>query len=242
MLLTRNFLAAINNKLSRFGARESVNKILWRQTLRHLAQDPEFIRNPTVYDVGAHEGCWTSSLREQFPNVTSIMFEANPAHEERLRRLGYRYFIGCLHSEAGRRVSFNLPDNPSVVTTGASLYREKTKHYTGARQLDLNSWTLDQLIQDNALPLPTLIKLDTQGSELDILRGGSALFGPNSPLHWVYIEIPLTEYNDGAPCTSEYIKFCSSRGYLPVAISEMHERDAQLVQVDVLFGKRTRAE
>jgi FkbM family methyltransferase len=51
--------------------------------------------------------------------------------------------------------------------------------------------TLDSLIEDAGGLLPTLVKLDAEGSELDTLRGARRLIGSGSPPIWI-IEVNYT--------------------------------------------------
>ena len=64
--------------------------------------------------------------------------------------------------------------------------------------------TLDKLVSKNNIPLPDFIKIDTQGSELDILRGGEKTI---SNCSLIYLECPIIEYNMGSPNLSEYIEY-----------------------------------
>ena len=50
--------------------------------------------------------------------------------------------------------------------------------------------------------LPDFIKIDTQGSELDILKGGEKTI---SNCSLIYLECPIIEYNLGSPNLNDYI-------------------------------------
>jgi len=69
---------------------------------------------------------------------------------------------------------------------------------------------LDELIDKHNLPIPDFIKLDTQGSELDILKGATKIVG-KTPL--IFTEMPIIEYNKGAPKFSEYMDFFKAHDY-----------------------------
>jgi hypothetical protein len=94
---------------------------------------------------------------------------------------------------------------------------------------------LDELIDKHNLPIPDFIKLDTQGSELDILKGASKVMGKTS---LIFTEMPIIEYNKGAPKFSDYMDFFKAHDYIPVDIFDMHRAEETLMQVDIMFMLR----
>ena len=99
---------------------------------------------------------------------------------------------------------------------------------------EVNTTTLDQIVKKNGIPFPDFIKIDTQGSEIDILKGGNTIL-KNCSI--IYLECPIIEYNLGAPSFSEYTSYMNSIGYSPYEICEIHHVDKLLVQIDILFLK-----
>ena len=70
--------------------------------------------------------------------------------------------------------------------------------------------TLDKVIDNNNWPLPDLIKIDAQGSELDILEGGSKIL---SNAKYLIVELQHIEYNDNAPLFEESIDIIENAGW-----------------------------
>ena len=152
----------------------------------------------TVYDIGAHRGDWTETVRPSLPGARFLLFEANDAHVDALRKSGQRHFIAILTSE-DKLVNFYATGG-----SGDSYYREVTSRYEGIEPRQLQATTLDHMIEAHDLPFPDFIKADVQGAELDVLRGGrDALV--NAGL--VLLECLLVEYNVGAPTIDEYVLF-----------------------------------
>ena len=85
------------------------------------------------------------------------------------------------------------------------------------------------------LPIPNFIKLDTQGSELDILAGATSIIGKTD---LVYTECPIINYNLGAPNAHEYINFFLTNDYIPIDCYEIHKLENVLVQLDILFMRK----
>jgi len=96
--------------------------------------------------------------------------------------------------------------------------------------------TLDEIVEKNNLPLPDFIKIDTQGSELDILKGSQKSI---SNCSIIYLECPIIEYNTRAPNLNDYIKYLNSINFLPYDVCEVHRIDNVLIQIDILFVKRS---
>jgi len=86
------------------------------------------------------------------------------------------------------------------------------------------------------LPIPNLLKIDTQGSELDILTGSTKLIGKTE---LIVCEMPIIEYNRGSPVISDYLKFFSQNDYIPIELVEVHHAENTLLQIDVLFMLRS---
>ena len=189
------------------------------------------IKIETVYDVGACNGWWYSGVRPFLPEANFFLFEANPEYEEILKQTGQRVFNKLLSNPGRGEVDFYNGTN-----TGDSYYKETTTIYDDKTSIKMPTVTLDELIEQNNLPIPQLLKLDTQGSELDILKGATKLLGKTE---LIISELPIIEYNRGAPNISEYLEFFKSHDYIPVDVLEVHRGEETLIQLDILFILRS---
>ena len=97
------------------------------------------------------------------------------------------------------------------------------------------STTLDNIVKKENLPLPDFLKIDTQGSELDILRGSKKSI---SKCSLIYLECPIIEYNLKAPKLNEYIDYLNLIDFVPYDVCEIHKIDNVLIQIDILFIKK----
>lgn len=183
-----------------------------------------------VYDFGAHKGHWTSAMKKFLP-AEYYMFEANLAHEDELKQVGDNYFCGKAFSDGRESVKFYKTITGSG--TGDSYYEENTKWYEGV-YTELEATTVDKCVSENNLPQPQFIKLDTQGSELDVLAGATKTL---QNTHLILTELPLLPYNKGAPSTDDYINNLKDLGFVPLVLTEQHHIDSILVQIDMLFIK-----
>ena len=184
----------------------------------------------TVYDIGAWQGGWSRQVKSQaLPNSEFILFEANPAYDAELAQSGFKYFRTVLSNPGREYVEFFNGTN-----TGDSYYKETTTIYDNQPSIKLDCTTLDKLISEHNLPIPNFIKIDTQGSELDVLSGASFL----DQVDLVYTECPIICYNKGAPTIQEYLDFFKMRNFIPVDIFEIHRGEETLMQIDIMFMKK----
>ena len=190
------------------------------------------IKIETIYDIGAFRGEWSSLLNKtSLKNKKFFLFEANEKNSEYLEKLDFKYFLKVL-SDKNKNVEFY-----SKMSTGDSYLIEQTSFYKDDIETIIKKTvTLDELVKKENLPYPNFIKIDTQGSELDILKGSQQSI---SECNLIYLECPIIEYNLKAPNINEYIKYLESVGFVPYDICEVHRMDNILIQIDILFIKKS---
>tara|TARA_X000001382_G_scaffold24809_1_gene15418 strand:- start:724 stop:1371 length:648 start_codon:yes stop_codon:yes gene_type:complete len=191
--------------------------------------------NPNaILDVGAHTGQFYGWAKPVWPNSMIWMVEANHLHEGTLNNLtkntNDEYTIAAL-GDTEREVTFyTRTDKPH--TEGNSYYEEANywdiQHLVKKDKVTLQ--TLDNLFTDDTTF--ELIKLDTQGSELDILKGGKNLCQKASV---IILEISDIEYNIGAPSKDELVSYMKNIGFEErMSIGEHYDGD-KIIQKDLVF-------
>jgi FkbM family methyltransferase len=179
-----------------------------------------------IIDIGAYKGSWYIQTKNMFPHANFTLIEPNRHNE--LSSLKVPIFYEILSSEI-KNVNWY-----SNFTTGDSIYKEKTVHYLNVNPQQRTTTTLDKLFPEEKFDF---IKIDCQGAELDILKGGETICKHAEVL---LLECPFAgQYNDGSPCFFEYIKYLDSIGFSPFDITELHKAGGILIQVDILFIKKT---
>jgi FkbM family methyltransferase len=171
--------------------------------------------NPrVVYDIGACVLHWTIPARIVWPNSAFVAFEAMDESEFLFQEHGIPYCIGLLSDQDGKEFEFYqntihpggnsyYRENAAVNPDAAILYNNNTKKIK-------KSITLDTAVSQKGFPLPDLIKMDVQGSELDILKGASRCLEHCQDL---ILELQHGEYNIGAPMKEEVIAYLESQGF-----------------------------
>ncbi len=174
----------------------------------------------TVLDIGANTGEWAEFIINNVPSIQVLSIEANPHCESALKNKNLNYKICCL-SDSVKNVNFYV--NPKFLqSTGSSYYKENTVHFTENDFLQIQTNTLDNLLQNYPVTYQYL-KMDTQGSELDILNGGKEII---KMCKYIQIETANINYNNNSPLKQKVHKFLTENGFInPIKIEEhYHEK------------------
>jgi FkbM family methyltransferase len=189
----------------------------------------------SVLDIGANVGQFYNEIKQIFPNSYYYLIEGNERCEIVLQSLGVDYSIALL-SDKVKEVKFYTRTNEERCT-GNSIYREKTPFFSDDEITIKNetTTTLDILIKDKRFDL---IKIDVQGSELDIINGGLEIIKNSKG---VLMEVSLTEYNENAPTKEFVYEFMEKLNFYPAEIigDINHPITYQLIQQDILFIKNS---
>ena len=122
--------------------------------------------------------------------------------------------------------------------TGDSYYREQSNRYDKDRKPEtIITTTLDEIVKKENLKLPNFIKIDTQGSEIDILKGSKNTL---KNCNLIYLETPIIEYNLNSPNLNECVNYLKSINFVPLDICEVHYMDKVLIQVDILYINKSK--
>ncbi|MBZ5684385.1 MAG: FkbM family methyltransferase [Acidobacteriia bacterium] len=193
--------------------------------------------NPAVViDVGAYIGEWTRSFKRIFPGARILMVEPQPGHSDRLRAVsaafnGIELASVLLGAQERGNVPFHLCESAS------SVLMESAKP-PGVSTISVPMTTLDKVTANTVFARPDFIKLDVQGYELEVLRGGTVAL---VSVEAVLMEVNLLGILDGAPLFHEATQFMSERGFQVYDICTFFRRpyDDALWQVDVIFVRKS---
>ncbi len=184
-----------------------------------------------VYDIGAYEGYWAKDFLSVFPEANIYMFEAQTKKESFLKKVSnlnsnVYYSIELLGSKDGEEVCFIEEE------TGSHVIQNNSEVGNTNRTIA----TLDSVITKHNWPYPDFLKLDVQGFELEVLKGGSKAL---KSAEFCLLEITILDLGGGAPLLLEVVNFMSEHQFQCYDISQFIRRpfDKALWQIDMLFGK-----
>uniref|UniRef100_A0A7S0RJF6 Methyltransferase FkbM domain-containing protein n=1 Tax=Pyramimonas obovata TaxID=1411642 RepID=A0A7S0RJF6_9CHLO len=185
-----------------------------------------------ILDVGANEGSWTREVRNIFPRTEFFMIEAVPKHEKTLRDVGAPYAFAVLGDEE-KDVQFFQ----AKTSTGNSLFRETSQAFRNVAPTKTRMRTLDNVLAEHNHTGPVdLLKIDTQGAEILVLKGAKRTLSKTT---LIVLELSIQQFNEGAPRAATVIAFLAECGFEPYDITEMHYLpNGQLMQYDFMFARR----
>jgi len=191
----------------------------------------------TVLDIGANVGQYAMGLKKDYPHMKILSLEANRECQPYLQHyLGDSYLICCPSDRKGTKKFYKT--TTSSICTGNSLYRENTEYYSDEKLIveEVETDTLDYILESNGYGDAQfdLIKMDTQGSELDILKGADRVL---QTAKMVVVETDTGNYNLGCPPQKEVKDYLEAKGFVVVGSVEDHFRNGKLIQQDLLFVK-----
>lgn len=189
----------------------------------------------TVYDIGASDGLFSRLIAQYLePNTKFHLFE--PCQREEVENNYKHQWHNVVLSDCKKEVDFYMDkDNLGA----SSYYKEITGYFDNVGSHKVSTIDLDSYVSQNNLTLPDIIKIDTQGSELDILKGATECLKSAS---LVILEVPILKYNEGAPEMKEIISYMLSQKFAPFkTLSDHYFFDPMLnrvlVQQDMAFIK-----
>jgi FkbM family methyltransferase len=195
----------------------------------------------TVLDVGGHHGQFTLFALERFPQAKIITFEPQTDGVEKIKavtagesRLTIENFaLGASPGTAQLNIS-RRSDSSSLLPIG----RGQTDAFPGTeaeRTETIAVDTLDNLVPDD-IARPSLLKIDVQGFELDVLRGATRAL---NEIDCVFVECSFVELYEGQPLIGEIIAFLAEREFeLAGVFGTTYDAGGKCLQTDCLFRKQ----
>lgn len=189
--------------------------------------DEHFAAGDTLYDIGANVGVYSVYAALRSPKGRVFAFEPSvhncAALIDNARLNGLPNLAPCCFPlSAGRSFGwFHL----STIMTGSSMHafeREDLMLGFGERSVMAQgsvSTSLDELLADG-FPPPSLIKIDVDGLETDILRGA------RDTLHCASLRSVLVELNwQGIAPARETVQLVKAAGFRLVAVGDISQRN-----------------
>ncbi len=213
--------------------------------LDHLSADDPFV----LVDVGARGGLeplW-GQIQDQ---ILAVGFEPDESHQL-TESPNQRYLRVALWERSEPLTLYVARDpgktsvfRPNMDTVKAFPVPERFETVSEVAIPSERVQTLDQALRANGVPPADFIKIDTQGSELPILRGGPASLGGAVGLK---TEVEFVELYRGQPLFAEVDEFARGAGYELIDLRRVHWRRegykafpgrGQVVFGDALYLKR----
>tara|TARA_A100001011_G_scaffold92396_1_gene97140 strand:+ start:1317 stop:2072 length:756 start_codon:yes stop_codon:yes gene_type:complete len=231
--LSRFLLKLISIDYKKIHKFQNKNQVTNTDLILSLLQ--EKISPNYIVDIGCGHGEWFLKCFKFFPDTKYLLFDADNKNKEKLSLLSIKYqnisYKICLLSNKIQELKF------FNMGYGSSVYEEKTSH---PRKIEyIKSTTLkDELSKLSINTNNNIIKLDVQGSEIDILNG---LQDDISLFEVIILETSLKEYNKNSPLFLEVINYMDTKAFSLYDICDMKRlggKSSFLVQFDAVFVRK----
>ena len=182
-----------------------------------------------ILDIGANVGQFRTQASSTWPGSYIFSIEASDACEPYLKKLTDDYIICLLARDRSKYDFYTRKSDPTC--TGNSIYRELTEFYSDDQSniIKKDGIKLDDLLNKDSTY--DLIKVDTQGSELDVIEGGKEIC---KKARAMLLEVSFNEYNKDAPLSEEVINYMKDFKFKPAAVLGI-EMNHGSHQQDILF-------
>jgi FkbM family methyltransferase len=195
-----------------------------------------------IADVGAHLGQTAQRYRASFPQAAIHCFEPFPASFDTLRRTlahdkgvhVHRVALGAAPGHATLNV------NRSSATNSLLRSDERAATYWGREVLvtettvDVPVTTLDAFCAERAISHVDILKLDVQGTELEVLAGSTRLLREQA-IDLVYMEMIVAPTYVGQHDLHDYLGLFRAHGYVLFDFYNPVRRNGRLLQTDNLL-------
>jgi FkbM family methyltransferase len=196
----------------------------------------------TIVDIGANVGQFASLARSAFPRAHIVCFEPLPDCVARLQRRfrnddRFRAFPVAVGSEAAEREIFRSAYSPSSSFLQVEKrLRDAFPSAAATVPVRVKVERLDAVLEPLRLDGPLLLKIDAQGTELEVLRGARRTLERCS---LILLEVSLRRLYVGEPLFAEVHQHLVANGFslagLAGRLRDPH--DHRLLQLDAIFER-----
>jgi FkbM family methyltransferase len=172
-----------------------------------------------IFDAGASAGTVTKRVMERFPNAKVYAFEPDPRVFRHVSKLfttpakgqAFNVALGAkkgrvmFHRGASRGISSLFPRN----VEGRRYFRRQALL---KQRFAVPVESIDSVCADNGIENIDLLKMDTQGAELAILRGADRLLSKGA-ISIIVTEFYFIPHYDRAPLLDSIWTYLRQRGY-----------------------------
>jgi len=194
-----------------------------------------------VYDVGANRGSYTSAFAKMGRVDKVVAFEPLPdVYNELAAGMAAYPHVLCLNLALGDSdgpSTFHQSDfhYSSSMLPMEQLHKTEFPQSAGSTAITVEVARLDRLVKDLNLPLPDFVKMDVQGFEAHVIRGGWETI--RHAKHCM-LEMSLQRLYEGAPLFDDLYAVMRDLGFhLVGVVDQVTGASGQTLQIDAVFRR-----
>lgn len=130
----------------------------------------------TIYDIGANKGAWTEECLKYFPSSNYYLFEPQISLKKDIN-LRFKNFKNVQLFSVGvgnvnDQLNFTIHDRDDSCSFSFSEQEAKDR---GFEQIKIPIVKLESFVKENDLKKPSILKIDAEGLDLEVLEGANGL-------------------------------------------------------------------
>lgn len=216
----------------------SISRLSGEQSGRNTFSDITTLtgsNSPIIFDVGANVGETIKLFKEHMPH--SIIHAFEPSDDTFKVLQGATSGMSNIHYNnfaLGRNTDELILHKSSL--SGMTSLLNPGKDYWGevVERIPVLVSTLDDYCFNRDIQSIDILKLDTQGFDLEVLRGAKRLL-EGGKIHILLIEIIFNDIYEGQSLPEEIFSFLRKWGFRLVAFYGCHMKDGYASWTDALF-------
>lgn len=194
----------------------------------------QVVADKIVFDVGVNQGQTIKKILDFFPNSKIYGFEPSKICFEKALSNKFPSNVQIENAAIGNEKTILQFNEYSWSAMNSFL----TRAFGQAKIIDtydVNVETLDSFCKENSIEKINLLKSDTEGFELNVLKGAEELLNSNK-IQFILIEMFFIEHFKGQAEVGELFSFLKSKNFTLVKFYDFDiTKDGMISRGDALF-------
>jgi FkbM family methyltransferase len=193
---------------------------------------------PVIFDVGANTGQTIAKLLPQHPRAIIHAFEPGRSAFSQLSAIHTRDGIYLNHIALGALKETRTLYEYAASDVNSLLPRGGDNWFAATGSSKVAVDTVDDYCTEHSIERIDLLKSDTQGFDLEVLKGADRMLS-SGRIGAIYLEITFAKLYQHIPRLDELYAFISDRGFDLVSFYKMHFVNGKAGWTDALFTRTT---
>lgn len=192
-----------------------------------------------LFDIGAHTGSFTKAFTSNIQVEKAYLFEPIPhlysiiASDSALKHHScHKIAFSSISGEAAFYINEN-EQTSSLLSFDENLKETNNIDKSVKQKIVINTDTLSDFMKRENLSKIDFLKIDAQGADLDILKGGSEIL-PH--VKAIYVEVSFKKIYKNSSTFFDIYSYLNERGFVLIDLYPVYKGiNSELLQSDALF-------